>query len=114
MLNTTALKTTVLLPACLAAGITAAPILAQQPEFEAPVRLKAGGEYIKTESPGWASPCWFDVDGDGKRDLIVGQFAGGKMKVYRNLGKGKLAEGELAEGKWLEAEGKVAKVPGVW
>ena len=110
MLNTTTLRTTVLLPVCLAAaGITATPILAQQPEFEAPVRLKAVGEFIKTEPPGWASPCWHDVDGDGKKDLIVGQFAGGKMKVYRNLGEGKLAKGE-----WLEAEGKVAEVPGVW
>jgi len=104
------------LPACFAAGVTVAPISAtpvtqgsQAPQFEAPVRLKAAGEYIKTESPGYASPCWHDVDGDGKKDLIVGQFAGGKMKVYRNLGSGKLAKGE-----WLEAEGKVAEVPGVW
>jgi hypothetical protein len=77
--------------------------------FEAPVRLQAGGEFIRTESPGYAAPAWFDVDRDGKKDLVVGQFAGGKMKVYRNLGKGKLAKGE-----WLEAEGRVAEVPGVW
>ena len=92
--------TTTVLSACLAA---------QAPEFEAPVRLKADGQYIKTESPGYASPCWADVDGDGKKDLIVGQFADGKMKVYRNLGAGKLAKGE-----WLKAEGKIAEVPGVW
>ncbi len=105
------LKATILLPVCLAAGMTATPISAtpQAPEFEAPIRLKAGGKFIRTESPGYASPCWADVDGDGKKDLIVGQFAGGKMKVYRNLGEGKLAKGE-----WLKAEGKVAEVPGVW
>ena len=44
-----------------------------------------------------------------KKDLVVGQFNGGKMKVYRNLGGGKLAEGE-----WLEADGEIAEVPGVW
>ena len=107
---------TAMLPACLAAGLTATPISAaptscaqQGPEFEAPVRLKAGGKFIRTESPGYASPCWADVDGDGKKDLIVGQFAGGKMKVYRNLGQGR-----LEKGKWLKAGGKVAEVPGVW
>lgn len=77
--------------------------------FAQPVRMKAGGEYVRVESPGWAAPCWADVDRDGKKDLVVGQFRGGKMKVYRNLG-----EGQLAAGKWLEAEGTIAEVPGVW
>ena len=78
-------------------------------EFEAPVRLKAGGVPIRVEAPGYAAPCWVDVDGDGKKDLVVGQFRDGKMKVYKNLGKGKFAEGV-----WLQAEGKDAEVPGVW
>jgi hypothetical protein len=77
--------------------------------FSEPVRLKGGDEFIKTESPGYACPCWADMDSDGKKDLIIGQFNGGKMKVYRNLGDGK-----FDEGKWLEAEGDVAEVPGVW
>ena len=77
--------------------------------FSAPIRLKAGEEWIATESPGYASPCWHDMDGDGLQDLIVGQFSGGKMKVYRNLGDGALAAGE-----WLQAEGAIAEVPGVW
>lgn len=77
--------------------------------FAEPVRLRAGAEYVRVESPGYAAPCWADVDGDGKKDLLVGQFAKGKIKVYRNLGDGK-----LAEGKWLEASGRVAEVPGVW
>lgn len=93
---------TLLLPICLSAS-------PQEPQFEAPVRLRAGDAYVQVEKPGYACPCWFDVDGDGAKDLIVGQFAKGKMKVYRNLGGGKLAEGE-----WLEAGGDVAEVPGVW
>lgn len=77
--------------------------------FEAPVRVKAGDEPVRTESPGYASPTWHDVDGDGRRDLVVGQFAGGKIRVYRNTGAGTFAPGE-----WLMAGGKVAEVPGVW
>ena len=81
----------------------------QAVQFSAPVRLKASDEAVRVESPGWACPAWYDVDRDGKSDLVVGQFKDGKMKLYRNLGDGKLAPGE-----WLKADGAVAKVPGVW
>ena len=82
---------------------------AQAAQFADPVRMEAGGALVKVEEPGYAAPCWYDVDRDGKKDLVVGQFHDGKMRVYRNLGEGKLAPGE-----WLQAEGKVAEVPGVW
>ncbi len=78
-------------------------------EFEAPVRLKVGDVPIRVESPGYAAPCWADLDGKGVKDLLVGQFSGGKIKVYKNLGKGKFAAGE-----WLKAGGQVAEIPGVW
>lgn len=81
----------------------------QDPQFTDPARMKAGDGYVRVEAPGWAAPCWHDVDRDGKKDLVVGQFAGGKMQVYKNLGDGKLDEGH-----WLEADGKTAEVPGVW
>jgi hypothetical protein len=78
-------------------------------EFRPPVRLKADGLPVRVESPGYAAPCWADIDGDGRKDLLVGQFSKGKIGVYRNLGDGKLAAGE-----WLKAEGAEAEVPGVW
>lgn len=87
-------------------GATAMP---QEPQFHPPVRLQADGADIRVEAPGFAFPSWHDVDGDGKPDLVVGQFRDGKMKLYKNLGGGALAKGE-----WLMAEGDVAKVPGVW
>ncbi len=83
--------------------------LVQNPQFSEPVRLKAGDDPVRVEAPGWAAPCWHDVDRDGKKDLVVGQFHDGKMRVFRSLG-----EGKLAEGSWLEAGGEVATVPGVW
>ncbi|MEO6593852.1 MAG: VCBS repeat-containing protein, partial [Planctomycetota bacterium] len=81
----------------------------QGPEFAPAVRLKAGNDFVRVEAPGYAAPCWHDVDGDGKKDLVVGQFKDGKMKFYKNLGAGKLAEGA-----WIQADGNTAEVPGVW
>jgi opacity protein-like surface antigen len=91
--------------AALGLAACAAPLGAT--DFEAPVRLKAGDAAIRVEAPGYACPAWADVG--GKKALVVGQFAQGKMKVYEHLGGLKFAEGT-----WLQAEGKVAEVPGVW
>ena len=82
---------------------------AAEPRFHPPVRLKAGGVPVRVEAPGYAAPCLADVDGDGKPDLLVGQFNGGKIQVFKGLGGGKFARGA-----WLKAEGKAAEVPGVW
>lgn len=86
-----------------------APAILQGAAFHKPVRLEAAGKVIQVEEPGFAFPCWADVDGDGKKDLLVGQFHEGKIAVYRGLGGGK-----LGERRWLEAGGTVAEVPGVW
>ena len=95
-----------LLPAL---GIFCGAAVCGAAEFEPPVRLKADGVAVRVESPGYAAPCWADADGDGKKDLLVGQFHDGKIRVFKNLGDGKLAAGD-----WLRAEGQVANVPGIW
>ena len=94
------------LSALLVTGTAAALAAA---DFHPPVRLKAEGEAVRVESPGWAAPCWADIDRDGKKDLLVGQFNQGKIRVYKNLGGGKLAPGA-----WLQADGIDAEIPGVW
>jgi hypothetical protein len=83
--------------------------LPQGPGFEPPVRLAAAGAPIRVEAPGYAAPSWHDVDRDGVKDLVVGQFREGRIAWYRNLGKG-----SFAERAWLQAGGKDAVVPGVW
>jgi hypothetical protein len=78
-------------------------------DFERPVRLKVGDTAIRVESPGYAFPCWADPAGNGKKQLLVGQFHQGKIQVFPYLGAQKFAPGT-----WLQADGKVAEVPGVW
>jgi hypothetical protein len=82
---------------------------ADEPRFHPPVRLQAGGAPMRVEPPGYAAPCLADLDGKGKMDLLVGQFNGGKIQVFKGLGGGKFAKGT-----WLQAAGKFAEIPGVW
>ena len=84
-------------------------VLGASVEFENPVRLTAAGKPIRVESPGYAAPCWADIDRDGKSDLLVGQFNKGKIHVFKGLGNLQFATGEF-----LKANGAVAIVPGVW
>ncbi len=71
-------------------------------EFEPPMRLMAAGKVIDTEV-GHAAPFIGDFDGDGVRDLLVGQFGEGQLWIYRNEGtdtQPKLAAGvKFKEGK---------------
>ncbi len=96
-------------------GLLAAGIPAQQSEFHPPVRLVGGGQLVKVEAPGYAAPGWADLDADGDKDLIVGQFAGGRLRIYLNRGDSDgRGRPNLGKGAWLEVDGKVAEVPGVW
>ena len=95
-----------------AACLLAAPALSAV-EFETPTIIKGGEEVIATDSPGYAAPCLADIDGDGIRDMLVGQFSGGKIGFYKGI---KSEDGSLkfAKREWLKAGGEVAEVPGVW
>jgi hypothetical protein len=53
--------------------------------FAPPVRLEAVGKSIDTEV-GHAAPLVVDFDGDGKKDLLVGQFGNGILWFYKNVG----------------------------
>jgi hypothetical protein len=76
-------------------------------ELAPPVRLEAAGKVIDT-GVGHAAPFVGDFDGDGVRDLLVGQFGEGILWIYRNVGtdaQPKLAAGvKFKEGK---ADGRV-------
>jgi hypothetical protein len=59
--------------------------LAADNELLPPVRLEAAGKPIDT-AIGHAAPFVGDFDGDGVRDLLVGQFGSGILWIYRNVG----------------------------
>jgi hypothetical protein len=77
--------------------------------FHPPVRLTAAGGAIDS-GPSWghSGPWVHDVDGDGVRDLVVGDFSG-LFRLYRNEGTDK--EPRYATAVNLQAGGVEAKVP---
>lgn len=77
--------------------------------FEGPVRLKADGKVIDTgDAWGHSGPWVADVDEDGKRDLVVGDFSG-KFRFFRNVGSE--SEPRYAAQEYLKAGGVEAEVP---
>ncbi|MBK8975660.1 MAG: hypothetical protein IPM29_07020 [Planctomycetes bacterium] len=90
----------------IAAGALVAATMAQ--DLAAPVRLTAAGEPI-TVDVGHAAPYLYDWDGDGDRDLLVGQFGSGKLRIYPNEGTD--TEPRYGAFAWFEAGGQVATVP---
>ncbi len=55
------------------------------PELAEGRMIEAGGEAIDIHV-GHLVPCVADWNNDGKKDLLVGQFAGGMIMVYVNTG----------------------------
>jgi len=117
---------------CLAAAL-GAPALAQPGkdipldkdyQFAPGVRLLSGGKPIDVTT-GHAAPYLYDFDGDGTRDLLVGEFGSGnytgekttdngplanaRLRIYRNKGTEKKP---VYDGfKYLQADGENASVP---
>jgi hypothetical protein len=50
-----------------------------------PFLAMAAGEPIRL-SMGHAAPILADLDRDGMRDLVIGEFEGGGIRFYRNVG----------------------------
>ncbi len=60
-------------------------LFSQTPTFGKWRYIEAGGSPITVEM-GHANPCVVDWDGDGLKDLLVGEYSGGKIRFYNNSG----------------------------
>ena len=60
-------------------------LMAQPPSFGPVVHINANGSPITVDA-GHANPSVVDWDGDGLKDLLVGQFGSGKIRFYKNSG----------------------------
>lgn len=56
------------------------------PVFDPPAAIQANGSPINVGTGGNASPFMTDWNGDGKQDLLLGQYDGGKIRFYANTG----------------------------
>jgi hypothetical protein len=71
-------------------------------------KLEAVGKAIDVEV-GHAAPAYVDFDGDGLKDLLVGQFGSGKLRIYKNVGSS--SQPKFEEFEFLQAGGQDATVP---
>ncbi len=74
-----------------------------------PVHVQAAGQPIDVAIVGHSAPFYGDVDGDGIKDLLVGQFDDGRLRIYRNLGTNSSPRFESYQ--WFEAGGAIGSVP---
>jgi hypothetical protein len=90
----------------LTAGFTADT--AAQRSFHPGVKLMAGEEPIDIKV-GHLVPAVADWNNDGKKDLITGQFADGKIGLFLN--KGTDTSPVLSDIEYLKAGGKEISLP---
>lgn len=112
-----AMGSAIWVPPCLLVGLLAGQEPSEQapaaqpsndlPRLAKPVRIEADGEPITTTT-GHAAPFVVDFDRDGVRDLVVGQFADGVARVYRNLGTN--AAPKFGTFTLIEADGEPASI----
>ena len=76
--------------------------------FEAPFRVSDAKGLIDVEI-GHAAPLFTDFDADGLPDLLVGQFGGGKLRIYKNVGTPK--EPRFEGFRWFQCGEELGTVP---
>ena len=81
---------------------------ASPPSLDAPSKLMVDGEPINVDV-GHAAPYVIDWNNDGKMDLLVGQFGGGKLRIFLN--EGTTTAPMFKTYAYFKADGEDATVP---
>jgi hypothetical protein len=80
-------------------------------ELAQPVQVMAGGKAIDlSDAIGHAAPCYGDIDGDGRSDLLVGQFKDGQLRIYKNVGSTRQPQFD-SNYTWFKAGADLGRVP---
>ena len=90
------------------AALAVLALLASGGDLSKPFAVEAGDGLIDVEG-GHAAPFLHDLDGDGLGDLLVGQFSGGKLRLYRNVGS--RGTPRFTSPSFVQAAGTDAAVP---
>jgi hypothetical protein len=89
--------------------ILSAPDGGESIELRPPVPVLVDGKPLDVGRDGHSAPFVGDFDGDGKRDLLVGQYDEGRLRVYRNRGDN--GRPRFQDFTWFEADGQPGRVP---
>ena len=97
----------------VAAMAAATQVQAQSPDLEQPFAVQSGGATLDVNELGHTAPLFTDWDGDGLKDLLVGQFGRkdhiGAVRVYKNVGNAKSPKFDGYT--YVKANGKASMVP---
>jgi hypothetical protein len=78
-------------------------------ELQKPAHIMVKEIPLDVERVGHSAPFAGDFDGDGAVDLLVGQYEGGKLRIYMNVGT--TAEPRFENYEWFQAGGQDGRVP---
>ncbi len=83
---------------------------AQAGDLAKPYQLLAGEKPLDIGGIGYAAPAVGDFDMDGKRDLLIGQFREGKMRIFINQGTQQMPKFG-ADYVWFQDGAETGRVP---